>query len=112
MLVKIMRAAALEWGGKVPLVLLIAPPLVGKLTDLIEMFAGAAEKSGRLSAWIERTARELGCEFLDAAPLITTDDRDGIHLSADAHKTLAEAVAQKILNFSLGDGTATGPRPH
>ncbi len=100
-LVKMMRAAALEWGGEAPRVLLMAPPGIGKLTDFSETFAGAAEKSKGLSAWVERTARELGCEFLDAAPLITPDDRDGIHLSADSHKKLAEAVARKILSFSF-----------
>ena len=107
MLVKIMRAAAMEWGGNAPRVLLIAPPLIGKLTEFAEIFTGAAEKSSRLSAWIGRTARELDCEFLDAASLIAADDRDGIHLSADAHKTLAEAVAQKIFSLSSRDDKVT-----
>ena len=105
-LVKIMRAAATEWGGNAPRVLLIAPPRIGKLTEMAEIFTGAAEKSERLSAWIDRTARELNCEFLDAAPLLTTDDRDGIHLNAEAHQKLAEAVSQKIFSFSLTDNEA------
>jgi lysophospholipase L1-like esterase len=109
MLVKTLRNAATEWNGNTPRVLLVAPPRIGKLTELSEMFTGAAEKSSHLSAWIERTARELDCEFLDAASLITTDDRDGIHLSADAHKTLAEAIAQKVLSLSLEDDKATAP---
>jgi len=110
-LVKIVRAAATEWPGNAPRVLLIAPPPVGKLTEFSEMFAGAAEKSSRLSAWVERTAGELDCEFLDAASLIAADDRDGIHLNADAHKTLAEAVAQKILSLSSKDDKATALHP-
>lgn len=83
-------------GGGAPKVLLIAPPPVGKLTDMAEMFAGAEEKSARFAGHYRRFAEQYGCEFLDAGTVIVSSDVDGIHLEADEHRKLGEAVAASI----------------
>ena len=82
--------------GQPPKILVLPPPLVGKLTDYEEMFEGAAEKSPRLSVRICEAAVTAGCEFLDITPLVATSERDGIHLEPEAHAALGRAVAQRI----------------
>lgn len=83
-------------GGGAPAVILISPPAVGRLTDMAEMFRGAEEKSRRFPAHYRRFAEQHGCGFLDAAKVIASSDIDGIHLEAEAHRRLGEAVATRV----------------
>lgn len=82
--------------GKAPLVVLISPPAVGKLTDMAEMFEGSEEKSGRFSGHYRRFAEQYDCGFLDASEIIASSDIDGIHLEAGEHRRLGEAVAGHV----------------
>ena len=84
-------------GGGAPVVVMISPAPVGKLTDMAEMFRGAEEKSGRFAAHYERFAEQYGCEFLDAGAVISSSDIDGIHLEAEEHRKLGGAVADLVL---------------
>lgn len=79
-----------------PRALLLCPAPFGKLTELAEMFEGAAEKSGRLARYYEDQARVHGAEFLDTGGLICSSDLDGIHYEAAEHRKLGRAVAQKV----------------
>ena len=83
-------------GGGAPVVVLISPPPVGRLTDLAEMFDGAGEKSAGFRGHYERFAEQYGCEFLDAGAFASSSHLDGIHLEADEHRKLGEAVAKRI----------------
>jgi len=83
-------------GGGAPAVLLISPPPLGRLTELAEMFEGAAGKSVRFAAHYRRFAEQYGCLFLDAGEVITSSDIDGIHLEADEHRKLGGAVAVRV----------------
>jgi lysophospholipase L1-like esterase len=82
--------------GGAPVVLLISPPPVGKLTDMAEMFEGAEEKSARFAGHYGRFAEQYGCGFLDAGAVISSSDVDGIHLEADEHRKLGWAVAARV----------------
>ena len=95
-LVSIAQRSGAGPGGSSPAVLLMAPPPVGKLTELAEMFAGAEEKSRRLGRQYRRVADKHGCELLDAGELVKTSDLDGIHLEVDEHRKLGEAVAARV----------------
>ena len=79
-----------------PMVVLISPPPVGRLTDMAEMFQGAEEKSRRFSEHYRRNAEGEGCGFLDAGEIMVSSDVDGIHLEAEAHRKLGEAVAIRV----------------
>lgn len=79
-----------------PEILLISPPVIGNLTDFAEMFEGAYEKSCRFAEHYEQIAQQYNCHFLDAASIVTSDDADGIHLSAESHKRFGDAVADTI----------------
>jgi lysophospholipase L1-like esterase len=82
--------------GAAPGVLLVAPPPVGRLTDLAQMFEGSEGKSRGFSAHYRHFAERSGCAFLDAAEVIVSSDVDGIHLDAGEHRKLGEAVAARI----------------
>jgi lysophospholipase L1-like esterase len=82
--------------GRPPKLLVVTPPLVGKLTEYAEMFEGAAEKSPRLAGRIREVAEAAGCEFLDIGEVARTSDGDGIHLEPEAHQALGRAVARKV----------------
>jgi lysophospholipase L1-like esterase len=94
------RSGAGPDGGS-PAVLLVAPPPVGLLTELAQVFAGAEEKSKGFSREYRRVAKKYGCGLLDAGEVVGASDRDGIHLEADEHRKLGEAVAASV-NESLG----------
>jgi lysophospholipase L1-like esterase len=84
-----------------PEVLLLAPAALGKLTELAEMFTGAAEKAPKLGKRFREVADFYGCEFLDLAPEIRSSDLDGIHLEMATHKQLGELVANKVMSMDV-----------
>jgi len=79
--------------GRPPLVLLIAPPPIVQLTELDEMFAGAAEKSRRFAEYYRRAAGWFDLPFFDAGDVIVSSPLDGIHFEAEEHRKLGEALA-------------------
>ena len=79
-----------------PQVLMLAPPPLGKLTELDELFTGGAEKSKLLGQHYQRVADLLGCSYLNTAEVIASSDIDGIHLEAEAHLKLSKRVAQAV----------------
>ena len=83
-------------GGGAPVVILMAPPPVGRLTELAEMFEGSAEKSARFAGHYRHFAGQYGCEFLDVGAVAASSDLDGIHLEAEEHRKLGEAVAASV----------------
>lgn len=88
--------------GAAPQVLLIAPPRLGHLTAFKELWQGGDEKSAGLSAHYQNFANLLGCDFMDAASIISASDIDGIHFEAPEHRLLGLAVAQKVRDL-LGE---------
>ena len=79
-----------------PKLLLVAPPLPGKLTDYADMFTGSQEKSSRLGFYYQQVAELFGCHFLDASQVIQSSDEDGIHFSPEEHRKLGLAVAKIV----------------
>lgn len=82
--------------GGAPMVVLISPPAPGRLTEMAEMFEGAEEKARLFPAHYRRFAEQYGCGFIDASDIITSSDLDGIHLEAEEHRKLGEAVAEHV----------------
>ncbi len=95
-LVHLIRRSESGPGGAAPDVLLVCPPPVGPLTDKVELYAGAVEKSRAFAAEYARVAAELRCEWIDAGQVIVTSPLDGWHLDATAHERLGVAVAAHV----------------
>ena len=60
----------------------------------------AEEKSRRLPGYLRKMADEMGWTFLETGKFVKAGDYDGIHLPAEEHAKLAEAVAKKIEELS------------
>jgi len=85
--------------GRAPQVLLMAPPPLGRLTGFAETFEGARRKSRRFSQHYRRVAEEYGCALFDTSNVIVSSDVDGVHLEAEEHRKLGQAVAAVIRNM-------------
>lgn len=89
------------WRGE-PNILIIAPPPIeeGYYETEIgpEMGKDCMEKSKALAPLFEQVADRLHCHFLDAAsvPGVGMYPYDHMHLSLDAHRILAEKLAELI----------------
>ena len=90
------------WGpnGK-PNILVIAPPPIGDgivNSDVAdEMGQGALEKSHRVPEYYRKMCAENGVHYLNAAELgVKFNEVDFMHLTRDAHRVLAEALAERI----------------
>jgi len=82
--------------GGAPKVLLMAPPVVARLTDYAEMFQEAEAKSGKFAGHYQRVAKKYGCHFLDTSQVIVSSDLDGIHFEVGEHRQLGLAVAARV----------------
>lgn len=87
--------------GKVPNLLVIAPPAIGRGVESSfvaqEMGAGAVEKSQQISAYYRAAADQTGVHFLDANEVgCTFNQVDFMHLTRLGHRALADHLATLI----------------
>ena len=93
-LVDAVRQAPLEPGMPVPPILVVAPPPIREPKGPIApKFLGAAEKSAGLAAALAGVAEERRCAFFDAGSVTGSSVVDGVHLDADQHLALGQAIA-------------------
>jgi lysophospholipase L1-like esterase len=102
-LVRVIQASQAGPGGKPPRVLVIAPAVIVETGFMTGLFRGGAEKSRALGRTYAAMAARYGVAFLDAAPLITVDPVDGIHLTQDQHAVLGKAVAERVTTLLASD---------
>lgn len=91
------------WKNGVPNIAVVTPQNIGKAYEhsnvASTMGRGCAEKSEGLAQEYEKIADLMGCHYLDANQVITVgpNEIDFMHLTAEGHRQLAEALAGKIL---------------
>jgi lysophospholipase L1-like esterase len=91
------RQAPIEPGMPVPPIMIVAPPAIMQPQGTIAAkFEGAAAKSVGLAAAYEALAEELDCLFFDSNQVTPASQIDGIHLDADQHLILGQALAKQI----------------
>ena len=96
-LVDAIRQAPIEPGMPVPSVLVAAPPPIRTPKGPIaSKFVGGEEKCVGLAEAYREIADSLDCAFFDAATVTTSSNVDGVHLDADQHATLGEAMAKAV----------------
>lgn len=93
---------AKEGGTESFCILLVAP---AAMTDQV-MYSGfgsefdrrSVEISKELAQEYEALAEKYGWEFLDGTKVTQVSQIDGLHLDADGHRRLAEAVLERVKN--------------
>lgn len=94
-LVAAIRQAPIEPGMPVPPVLVAAPPPIRTPRGPVaSKFVGGDAKCAGLAEAYREVADSLECAFFDAATVTTSSQVDGVHLDADQHATLGEAMAK------------------
>ncbi|CAM3770576.1 GDSL-like Lipase/Acylhydrolase [Vibrio aerogenes CECT 7868] len=80
-------------------VILLSPPPVQHSQDAEknEAFAGAPDKCEALSASYRYLSEQYECSFIDAGKYCATSLSDGVHLDAENHRALAQAVFSQIM---------------
>lgn len=93
-LIDSMRRAPVEPGMPIPPVLIVVPPTI-RVPDgpAMPKFEGSADRSVGLAEAYSEVARSRGCMVFDAGTVTTASRLDGIHLDADQHIVLGEAIA-------------------
>ena len=96
-LVTAIRQAPIEPGMPVPPVLVVAPPPIeSPRGPLAPKFVGADAKAVGLADAYHDVAATLACHFFDAGAVTSASRVDGIHLDADQHRVLGQALADVV----------------
>jgi lysophospholipase L1-like esterase len=96
-LVSAIRAAPIEPGMPVPPVLVVAPPPIrSPKGPIAPKFEHGEKKCAGLALAFEQMCRETGCHFFDSSTVVSSSDVDGVHLDAEQHVTLGEALSQIV----------------
>lgn len=99
-LVKTAKIYGMDAQGNPPRIIITAPPRI--LDNLMETRHGecfgsqAVEVSKGLAAEYLRISKLLRCDFFDAGPWAEVSPLDAVHMTANGHIRLAEAMAEKI----------------
>jgi len=96
-LVNEIRKAPIEPGMPVPPVLIVCPPKIRPAQGGIAIkFPDAAQKSAGLTEAYAQIASDLGCHYFDAETATPSSTVDGVHLDADQHVKLGNALAEAV----------------
>lgn len=98
-LIQVAQTPSLYSGTPVPKILVAVPVPIGEaalslpsgMTDMVMI-----EKSRALAAKYKNTAAMYGCEYIDLGEVASTTNYEGIHLDANAHAAVANALEKKI----------------
>ena len=80
-------------------ILLVAPPLIDERIAVLRpehTLAGAAAESRALPGLLAQLAREKGTAFIDLSVLAQPSIADCLHLTAEGHRTVGRAMAEKV----------------
>lgn len=95
------KAASIDcWVSGHPKILIVSPPHIKSC--LMEhwmgpgMGQGAIERSKGLAEAYRATAEALGCYFFDAGSVASFNDVDGMHLTRESHRKLAQALMEIV----------------
>jgi lysophospholipase L1-like esterase len=96
-LVNEIRNAPIEPGMPVPPILLVCPPQIrSPRGSMAEKFRGADLKCAGLADAYAQVAASFACHFFDAQTVTSTSEIDGVHLDADQHLRLGNALAEIV----------------
>lgn len=96
-LVGAIRGAPIEPGMPVPPVLVVVPPPITQPAGTIApKFDGGAPKCAGLLDSYRAVTDELDCALFDAGAVVNASETDGVHLDAEAHLALGDALTDTV----------------
>lgn len=96
-LIDSVRRAPVEPGMPIPPMLIVVPPAISVPDGpVMPKFIGSQDRCVGLAEAYSEIARARGCLVFDAGTVTTTSRRDGIHLDADQHIVLGNAIADIV----------------
>jgi lysophospholipase L1-like esterase len=96
-LVNEIRNAAIEPGMPVSPILIVCPPEIrSPKGSIAPKFRGAEERCAGLAGAYRQVASDLQCSFFDAGSVTASSEVDGVHLDADQHTKLGNALAEVV----------------
>jgi lysophospholipase L1-like esterase len=102
-LVLAIRHAPIEPGMPTPRILVVAPPPIRSPQGAIApKFVGGESKCLGLAEAYKQVCIELGCTFFDAATATAASNIDGVHLDAEQHAKLGQAMAEIAVSAMAG----------
>ncbi|WDD90759.1 SGNH/GDSL hydrolase family protein (plasmid) [Burkholderia sp. FERM BP-3421] len=97
-LIEAIRGAPVEPGMKTPDILIVVPPAIRVPEgEPMPKFLGSESRCIGLADAYGDIARTYRCALFDAGQVTRTSAQDGIHLDADRHAVLGEALARRAL---------------
>ncbi|MBC7926264.1 MAG: SGNH/GDSL hydrolase family protein [Bryobacteraceae bacterium] len=102
-LVKAIRTAPIEPGMPVPQILIVCPPQIRTPKGSTALkFQGAEQRSAGLAEAYREAAIDLDCPFFDAGSVTSVSELDGVHLDADQHPPLGNALTGVVRPILAG----------
>ena len=96
-LVTAIQQAPIEPGMPIPPVLIVVPPPIDvPKGPLAPKFAGSEHKCAGFGEACREVSKTCGCHFFDANSITPASRVDGIHLDADQHLLLGNAMADVV----------------
>ena len=96
-LINEIRKAPIEPGMPIPPILLISPPAIGcPQGPVAAKFSGAEKRCAGLAEVYRQVSTDLACHFFDAGSVTPSSRVDGIHLDADQHTVLGQALTDVV----------------
>jgi lysophospholipase L1-like esterase len=97
-LVNAIRRAPIEPEMPIPPVLVVVPPSIETPKGPIApKFVGGDSRCVGLAEALQTTCEQLACNCFDSATVISSSKVDGVHLDADQHHDLGEAIAKVVI---------------
>jgi len=95
-LIRTMELSEAGPGSRKPDILLLAPPVLERVPVWSYAFLGMEEKSKQLGKAYQELAGRRGCSFLNAGRHVAAGGADGVHLTEEEHRRIAELVVSKV----------------
>lgn len=78
-------------------IIIIAPPIIDDTTDFGQkVYTGSRQKTIDLVAAYRSLAADLQCGFIDSNDVVTADESEGIHITAESQRALGAYVADYV----------------
>ena len=99
-LVKVIQQSDCGPQGAAPKVVLMAPPPTILGLDGVGIRVNGSAKSQGFADHYAEVAKTLNCKFFDVGSWIESSHVDGVHLSAESHQILGQAMAEVVARLA------------